>query len=391
MPDITPPQIASAQAPVKAAGKAADAKPESESNQGFSTVLKKQLPAEAGAKEAVTAEAGRARAPSAAQAGEQPDGKTLPLTGNAEDALVAALIGAGPASTEMQEPAPATELPVDSGVLSSPDTLVTQAVSLPTIMQQSLGQAVSQSGAQPAVVPQLPGSGPSLVAQAVQEALSDLDSRTPRALPLERLGSEIRTLAAGSQRPPGFELLLERAAPNAVQNQTTTSISHALQGGLAADAPATARPVLPTTTVETPFRQPGWDQALSERVLWASNQKLQSAEIKLSPPQLGPIEVRVQMHQDQAQVSFTAQHASVREALEAALPRLREMFNASGFDLVDVNVSQHSFAEQQRQMQGSVASSHNGGQRADEGEPAVLAQELGRVGALPRGGVDLFA
>src|SRR5690606_14335081 len=105
-----------------------------------------------------------------------------------------------------------------------------------------------------------------------------------------------------------------------------------------------ARPALPSTAIDMPLRQAGWDQALGDRVVWMVNQKFQGAEIKLNPPQLGPIEVRIQMHHDQAQVSFTAQHGAVRDALEAALPRLREMFAANGLGLGDVNVSQQSFA-----------------------------------------------
>jgi flagellar hook-length control protein FliK len=116
-------------------------------------------------------------------------------------------------------------------------------------------------------------------------------------------------------------------------------------------------------------------------------------ELKLNPAHLGPIEVRVQMQNDQAQVSFVAQHGPVRDALEAALPRLREMFTAKGFNLVDVNVSQHSFAEQQRHARTAGGS---GGQSGFDAQNDVdlgdVAQaDRGRPGRLPQGGVDLFA
>ncbi|MFA7387884.1 MAG: hypothetical protein WCZ87_09515, partial [Thiohalobacteraceae bacterium] len=80
---------------------------------------------------------------------------------------------------------------------------------------------------------------------------------------------------------------------------------------------------------------------------------------------------------------------AVRDALEAALPRLREMFNASGFEL-DANVSQHSFAQQQRQAQGFSAGHSAVAAGLDEGVPVAVTQELGPLGALSRGGVDLF-
>ena len=400
MPDITPSQVASPQGPVKSAAKPVEGKPESQPDQRFSKVLHKQMQPEAEANDAGAPETRTGHEVSAARGSEQPDGKSLPSNGNAEDTLIAALNADGQILLETDQLISGMEPSVHPGPLLSAEAGISHSASLPAAMQQSVGLAVSQPAAQqgpqpaawPAVIPsQLPASAPSPVAQAVQEALSDQDLMALRATPLERFGAETRIQSGLMQRPPGFELLLDRAAPNALQAQTPPATPATLQGGFAPDALAPARPVLPTTTVETPFRQPGWDQALSERVLWASNQRLQSAEIKLNPPQLGPIEVRVQMHQDQAQVSFTAQHASVREALEAALPRLREMFSANGFDLVDVNVSQHSFAEQQRQMQGFATGVRGGGGGAEEGEPAAPAQDLGRASALPRGGVDLFA
>jgi flagellar hook-length control protein FliK len=49
------------------------------------------------------------------------------------------------------------------------------------------------------------------------------------------------------------------------------------------------------------------------------------------------------MEGDKATLAFASQHAAVRDALESALPRLREMFAQNGLDIVDVNVSdQHA-------------------------------------------------
>ena len=384
MPDLMPPPVSSPQAPVKATAKTAAAKPEPESNQEFSKVLGQRMEADTDSKPAP--EAGKSQRGEAAAGDTEAaaDGKPLPPGGNAE-ALLAPLDAEVEPVVIADLDSPVGDEPAETYVQSP--TLTPTTASLGT--QQPAGPAVPV--AQPAATPMPAQSGnpaPTLVAQAVQEALSDPDAKLVRDASMERLGAEMRNLIAASQRPAGFEQLLERTTLTANQPQTN-AVAQTLPGGMAPDAAATARPVAPTTTVETPFRQPGWDQALSERVLWAANQKMQSAEIKLNPPQLGPIEVRIQMHQDQAQVSFTSQHAVVRDALEAALPRLREMFNASGFEL-DANVSQHSFAQQQRQAQGFGASHPQAAAGPDEGVPVAVTQELGPLGALSRGGVDLF-
>ena len=83
----------------------------------------------------------------------------------------------------------------------------------------------------------------------------------------------------------------------------------------------------------------GWSGAIADRLMWMVQGDQQFARLQLNPPHLGPLEVRVSVHQDQTSVSFLAQHAAVREALEAALPRLREMFDQQSLQLVRADVS----------------------------------------------------
>lgn len=95
-------------------------------------------------------------------------------------------------------------------------------------------------------------------------------------------------------------------------------------------------------SLDIPLQQPGWDRAFGNGVRWMVNQNVQVAEMRLSPPNLGPIEVRLQVEGDRTHVNIVAPHATTREAVEAALPRLREMFAESGLNLGDVNVRQDS-------------------------------------------------
>lgn len=146
---------------------------------------------------------------------------------------------------------------------------------------------------------------------------------------------------------------------------------------------------LPTITLATPFNQSGWDQSLGERIQWVVSHKLQGAQIKLNPAHLGPMEVRVQMHNDQASIQFTSAHGVVREALEAALPRLRDMFDASGVELVDVDVSGQSFAEQRRTAdEGGSVTRRGANSEQDAGPEIALDTPLDRF--MERGRLDLF-
>ncbi len=72
------------------------------------------------------------------------------------------------------------------------------------------------------------------------------------------------------------------------------------------------------------------------------NQKISAARIHINPPELGPIEVRVNVNHDQASVQFTSQSAQVRDALEQSIPRLRDMLENAGFSLADSDVNDQS-------------------------------------------------
>ncbi len=91
--------------------------------------------------------------------------------------------------------------------------------------------------------------------------------------------------------------------------------------------------------VDTPPAQPGFEAELNNRILWMTRHNLQSAEIRLNPPHLGPLEVQITVSKGEAHVLFTSAHAVVREALEAAIPRLREGFNEQGLVLGEADVA----------------------------------------------------
>jgi flagellar hook-length control protein FliK len=82
-----------------------------------------------------------------------------------------------------------------------------------------------------------------------------------------------------------------------------------------------------------------FSKGLSNRLMMMSQDGVQSARLKLHPEYLGPLDVRIRIEDDGAHVWFGAQHGQTREALEAAIPRLRELFADQGLQLVRADVS----------------------------------------------------
>jgi len=130
------------------------------------------------------------------------------------------------------------------------------------------------------------------------------------------------------------------------------------------DIAAVNRPIVDNKAdvpaITKPLSHPEWNKDLGERIVWMSNKAVPSAEIRLNPEHLGPISVRVNVADDQASVVFTAQHAATRDAIEASIPKLREMMGSQQLNLVDVNVSQGAASDQGRSQSQNFAQTADG-------------------------------
>ncbi|QKZ03625.1 flagellar hook-length control protein FliK [Pseudomonas eucalypticola] len=123
---------------------------------------------------------------------------------------------------------------------------------------------------------------------------------------------------------------------------------------------ATATPVQAPTT-QLAMNQGGWTEGVVNRVMYLSSQNLKSADIQLTPAELGRLNIRVDMTPDQQTVTFTSAHVHVREALESQQGRLKDMFAEQGMGQLDVNVSDQSRQSSQDQAQQSQRSARGTG------------------------------
>ncbi len=81
-----------------------------------------------------------------------------------------------------------------------------------------------------------------------------------------------------------------------------------------------------------------WGSGLGSRIVWGLANVLRAATLAVHPRELGPVTIQLSMGEDEASIHFTSQHVMVREAIEAALPRLREALASEGIRLGDVAV-----------------------------------------------------
>jgi len=147
-------------------------------------------------------------------------------------------------------------------------------------------------------------------------------------------------------------------------------------------------------SINTPFsQQAGWGEEVGSRVKWMVNSQVQSAELKMNPANLGPVEVKISVQNDQTTIHFSAQNGAVREALDAAMPRLREMLGDNGVNLADVDVSDQSFAQQQKafeQGSGTAGDEYAAGDEPDGDVEGALESDEGEM-LLSSKMVDYYA
>jgi len=132
-----------------------------------------------------------------------------------------------------------------------------------------------------------------------------------------------------------------------------------------------------TRPVHVPVGTPGWADEIGSRLTLMTQKGEHTASLRLSPEHLGPLEIRIAMRDDQASVWFGAAHADTRAAIEHALPRLREMFSASGMSLADAGV----FREPPKQQPPAFAHNSNSGSDASGTNDAVATTTV-KVGLL---------
>ncbi|MEW8048874.1 MAG: flagellar hook-length control protein FliK [Candidatus Thiodiazotropha sp.] len=148
-------------------------------------------------------------------------------------------------------------------------------------------------------------------------------------------------------QPQPLKLQLSEVAAQLTESgrsvETTGQLS-ALSLQLPVNSSAGMRPSI-IMPLDIPVGQAGWDRAVGERIQWMVGQNIQQAEIKLNPPHLGPLEIKVSLQNDQTSVTFVATQAPTREAIEASIPRLRELFGEINLNLANVDVGQQQAGE----------------------------------------------
>lgn len=283
---------------------------------------------------------------------------------------------AGETKDERQNPVAGDGNPLANVILALP-------VNAPQEMQAA--DHNSATPAQPLRVTMQGGAGPGRMPSAEAEPIESRMETAPEKNPA---ASPVPAMPAAAPEPG----LRSEAGKHAEQNLSTPLTGQPTPApGAIAEAPA-AVPVkhVPVVTLDIPVAAQGWQVAFAQKVVWLANDEHQVAHLQLNPPHLGPVEIILTLSGDNASASFVAQHAPVREAIESALPRLKEMLAETGISLGSVTVSADSFPGQSGgEHKARPALRPMGFPAQDVSVPAVSG--VARAGPAREGLVDTFA
>ncbi|WP_343587142.1 flagellar hook-length control protein FliK [Herbaspirillum sp.] len=207
-----------------------------------------------------------------------------------------------------------------------------------------------------------------------------------KAAPKDDTGSASRTQAA-KLAPDAASM--KQDAPQAAPAPVALP---AMQQAIVANQPQAVFGAAYTDKIQPNVGSAGWDQAVGQKITWMVSGGIQSASLTLNPPDLGPMQVVLNVHNAQADATFITAQPEVKQALEAAMPKLREMMDQAGIQLGQATVNTGTPNQQQgapSQQARNTSSSGSFGQDQD-GDIAAAATGSAAVSS-GLGLVDTFA
>lgn len=273
------------------------------------------------------------------------------------------LADAGTPDEDAQTLITSEELP--AGMEAMAALLMAPAVQIAEAARGQGGNAIDADDALPDAVtgggrPQT-GAGQQTQAAGIAADSGKLAAEDGKALPDVNLGTE-----------PSAE---SRADPAA------GTLQHAQHADFRAHMQAAQARQTTELAVATPITQPGWADDVGHQITWLADQGVSKAELVLTPPHLGRIEITLEVGSDLSTAQFVSASPQVREALEQAMPRLREMLAQGGISLGEANVS-----SDQAPRDGRGGDPHHPRGREGGSEAGVAAAGRRQVGL-----VNLFA
>lgn len=336
--------------------------------------------------------------------------QALEIAAQAAEQVQLARGNAASAATAMNQGAAVLE-----AALNAADTLAPQTPVAATAGQAQAAAAQIARDAEaalPVVTAAVkPGSAPAALAPADPKAAVKAEApkvaadlplpRVARQAPADPAASAPQTQVADEDQAdllagttPQFQAPQHGAAPQEALGAALAAAAQR-QAQPAVNQAALAQPIVPVVMqVATPVGATHWGTELGQQmVMMSSNvrQGMQTAELRLDPPDLGPLRVSLNLADGVASASFVSAHASVRQAIEVAIPQLQQALAQAGISLGQTSVGEQAAQQEFAQQNGNGSQRQQGGNAAVADGAVDAAQPAVTVARNANALVDTFA
>ncbi|GMM90259.1 flagellar hook-length control protein FliK [Vibrio fortis] len=279
-------------------------------------------------------------------------------TDNLEEWAATAAVAAGATQHAMQQ----------SGAADKAQAALAQSNQAQTVQMQQAQQAASQQASNAASAPV------SAQASSVDTNLAAVHNVAANPMGTEMLAAKtaskdaILKAGAGAAALAGFG----RAAGKDDSKESSFAQQIASAAGAQGATPVGSTP----TRAEIQAAQQAplqltkelANEQVAEKVQMMMSKNLKNLDIRLDPPELGQLKIRMTMNNDVANVHFTVTNQQARDVIEQTLPRLREMLAQQGMQLADSSVQQQSTGQGQDRYNSGEGGGQSGSGSANDGQ-----------------------
>ena len=248
------------------------------------------------------------------------------------------------------------------------------------VAQQAAAQQANAAAQQPQAA-----LDPALTAQGV--ALNAAPAAT-------KAGSTDMLLKAGAGAAALFGLGKAGAKEDSKDSTFAQQIASAagVQGAANASSAPTRAEIQAAQQAPLQLTKELANEQVAEKVQMMMSKNLKNLDIRLDPPELGHMKIRMTMNNDVANVHFTVNSQQARDVIEQTLPRLREMLAQQGMQLADSSVQQQSSGQgQDRYNSGEQQSGSNRTNDTQGDENLDSGSNLELNVASKRDGISYYA
>ena len=181
-----------------------------------------------------------------------------------------------------------------------------------------------------------------------------------------------------------------------VENQPRTRVADAASVAGLNPTPRSAESSTMSAVTQVPAMKAapdaaGFPQEVLTRVRMIQGQGQTEARINLHPAELGRLQIAVTSEGDATRVAFVVDNAQAKEALEQAMPRLREFLQQAGLQLAEGSVSQQGQQNSAGFAHSETRSGDGHSANAHDAEEDVVINGKSDRGSDPSRMLDAYA